>query len=324
MVPRPGFGGGDAALGLQFRHKGQGGQRAFLDARAGRPQRRQGALEGGRDGRLELVLHERRRDRESPGRQRTRVDLERGAAQHGIQQRRIPHRAGDRAGGVQRRGERQATAERHTPCRALEADQTLQRGRDPQRATGVGAERGPGRARGDTDRAAGGRAAGNARPVVDRGGRRVPRRAVMRIDADAGEGEFAQVGVPDQCGAGGAQPCDGRGVAGGGCRVGHRGGGGGGRMAGDVEQVLHRDRQATQRRARFASGGRPIAGLRGGARVCVEAPQEGELAGRGVGTGQVVGEQGQGRLAALAQRRQRVGQVDRHAKTGYTLRVFAG
>ena len=57
---------------------------------------------------------------------------------------------------------------RHQARRALEADEPLQRGRDADRAAGVGAERGPGRAGGDRRRAARGRAAGHARRRVER------------------------------------------------------------------------------------------------------------------------------------------------------------
>ena len=64
---------------------------------------------------------------------------------------------------------------------------------------------------------------GNARRRVEPRGRRVGRRAVVRIDADAGEGELRHVGAADEGGAGAAQARDrGRVVRRGGC-VGERG-----------------------------------------------------------------------------------------------------
>ena len=99
------------------------------------------------------------------------------------------------------------------------------------------------------DRAAGGRAAGDARRGVQRQRAGVGRRAVVRVDADAGEGELGQVGVADQRRAGGAQARHGGAVGGGRRGVGHRLRCRRAGRAGDVEQVLHRHRQPGQRAA---------------------------------------------------------------------------
>src|SRR3546814_4621144 len=78
---------------------------------------------------------------------------------------------------------------------------------------------------------------------------RIAGRAVMRVDADAGEGEFGHVGLADQHGAGGGQAGDGR------SHGGRRGGiaqqfrTGGGHLAGRIEEVLHRHDAAIQRRS---------------------------------------------------------------------------
>ena len=70
--------------------------------------------------------------------------------------------------GVERRRQRHGAVDRHQPRRALEADDALQRGRDADRAAGVGAERSPGGAGGDRHRAARGRAARDARRRIER------------------------------------------------------------------------------------------------------------------------------------------------------------
>ena len=114
---------------------------------------------------------------------------------------------------------------------------------------------------GDRRRAARGRAAGDARRRVERRRRRVGRRAVVRVDADAGEGELRHVGAADERGAGPAQAGDGGRVGGGGRGVGEHGRAGGGGFAGDVEQVLDRDREAGER-ARVGAGGDRAVGRR--------------------------------------------------------------
>ena len=104
-----------------------------------------------------------RRHREAQVAQRSSREVDAARCEHLVQQHSVAHRARDRAGRVERRRQRNRALGRRQPRRVLEADQALQRGRDADRAAGVGAERGPGGAGGDRDRAARGRAAGDAR-----------------------------------------------------------------------------------------------------------------------------------------------------------------
>ena len=79
--------------------------------------------------------------------------------------------------------------------RRLEADDAAQCRRDAAGAAGIGAERAEGHAVGDRYHGARGRAAGDAPlPAVVR----VKRRAVMRVDTQAGKGELGHVGAPDR------------------------------------------------------------------------------------------------------------------------------
>ena len=145
--------------------------------------------------------------------------------------------------------QRHGAVGRRQPRRVLEADQALQRGRDADRAAGVGAERGPGGAGGDRDRAARGRAAREcAASASSAARRRVGGRAVVRVDADAGERELATCwcgrSAPRRRGAGArrrgsrARPAARRAATAEPAVVG---------SPCDVEQVLDRDRQAGER-----------------------------------------------------------------------------
>ena len=78
-------------------------------------------------------------------------------------------------------------------------------------------------------------------------------RAVVRVDADARERELRHVGATQQGAAGGPQAGDGRAVRWRQRRIREHARAGRGGLAGDVEQVLDRHRQAGQRRGR---GGR--------------------------------------------------------------------
>ena len=89
---------------------------------------------------------------------------------------------------------------RHALLARLPADETAERGRNAGRAAGVGADGDLAHAVRHRHRAARGRAAGHARAVE-----RIARRAEMRIGADAGEREFAHVGLGDDHRAGRAQ-----------------------------------------------------------------------------------------------------------------------
>ena len=114
----------------------------------------------------------------------------------------------------------------------------------------------------DRDRAARGRAARHARAVE-----RIARRAVMRIGADAGEGEFAHVGLGDDHRAGRAQPLHHRRVGRGEQPfVGQHARARPRHFAGDVEQVLDADDRAVERTERLAGLGPRIGGIGRGAR----------------------------------------------------------
>ena len=133
--------------------------------------------------------------------------------------------------------------DRHPPRRRLVADDAAQRRRDAARAAGVGAERAPAPCRRRPTTAAPDELPpGNARR---RAVPRAARRAVMRVDAEAGEGELRHVGPPDRHEPGGQHPRDHRRVGRGRCarrpapatrpRV---------ALARDVEQILQADRDA--------------------------------------------------------------------------------
>ena len=143
--------------------------------------------------------------------------------QHLVQQDRVAHAARDGAGGVERGRQRQAPSVGVSRCGVLEADQPVQRSRDADRAAACPSPAPPRRRR---------LATVTAPPEVEPPGMRgvassagvagVGRRAMVRIDADAGEGELGQVGVADQRRAGCAQPRHRRTVGRGRRRVGHR------------------------------------------------------------------------------------------------------
>ena len=84
---------------------------------------------------------------------------------------------------------------------------------------------------------------------------------MVRVDADAGEGEFRHVGPADQGRAGLAQAGHGGSIARGQGGAGERGRAGAGRLAGNVEQVLDRHGQPGER-AGVASFGHGLVGAR--------------------------------------------------------------
>ncbi len=151
---------------------------------------------------------------------------------------------------------------RNAQAARLVADDAAQRRRHARRAAGVAADRDLAHAVGGGDRATRRRAAGNARAVG-----RIARRAVMRIGADAGEGEFGHVGLGDDHRAGLAQPPHHRRIGGGRLAfVGQHLRAGARDFAGDVEQILDGDDGAVERPERDAGLGARIGRLGGGAR----------------------------------------------------------
>jgi hypothetical protein len=137
---------------------------------------------------------------------------------------------------------------------------------DATGAAGVGADAGRRHPVRDRNCCARRRAAGDAaaRTVIGRG-----RRAVMRVEAEPGEGELAHIGAAHDDEAGTAQARDRGGVALGRRCVGEHDRACRRRFAGEVEQVLHRDRNAGEGRGaepcgpqfvhRFGCGARGLA-----------------------------------------------------------------
>ena len=158
-----------------------------------------------------------------------------------------------RPGVVEARREREAALERDEPVGRLEADDAAARGRDPDRAAGVRAERGVGEPGGER----GGRAA--ARPAGDAPGReRVRHVPVVRVLRGRPVGELVQVRLADVRVAGRLEPPHRLGglrrdVLGEDRRAVRR------RQAGGVEEVLDGERDPA-RRARRAARGRSRAG----------------------------------------------------------------
>ena len=153
----------------------------------------------------------------------------------------------DRSHGIERVGQRERALGRHPEFAWLESDDAAERGRNPRRAAGIGADGDLAHAVRDRDRRARRRAAGNARAVG-----RIARRAVMRIDADDGEGEFDHVGLGDDDGACGAQPSHHNRVGGSGRRIGENLGARARGFARDIEQILDADNRAVERTERDA------------------------------------------------------------------------
>ena len=222
-----------------------------FDPEASAAQAREAAVEGAGNRGVEAVEHERAGHGQAPLAGFAALERNLALGQDLVQHDGVANRAGDRRGGVERRRQRHRSIGRDQPGRALEADQALQGGRDADRAAGVGAERRPCRPDGNRDRSARGGAAGDPRCRIEPGGCCVGRRAMVRIDADAGEGELGHVGAADEPGAGAPQPLHHRCVLGSRRRRGQDPGAGGADLAGDVEEILDRHRQAGER-ARIA------------------------------------------------------------------------
>ena len=104
-------------------------------------------------------------------------------------------------------GERSHAVERHAPVRRLQPRDPAARGRDANRAAGVGPERDLGVVVRHRDRRAARRAAGDQVGVE-----RVHGRAEPRVHAVGAEGELHEVGLPDDPGVGGARAGEAEGV----------------------------------------------------------------------------------------------------------------
>ena len=153
--------------------------------------------------RVEAVEHQRARHARSAGAERPAGAARRGAREDFVQQHRVAHRARDRAGGVER------GRQRHRAVESASARAVFLKPTRPCSAAGMRIEPPVSEP-----------SAAQAAPVatetappdveppgmrgcrVERGGGRVGRRAVVRVDADAGERELGHVGVADQRRAG--------------------------------------------------------------------------------------------------------------------------
>jgi hypothetical protein len=148
-----GFGGRDAAPAVDERNFGEFGEREIHDRHAGVGQRCKRAVEGLGDRRLEAVADMRGGEAQSD---RTRVlpfDFARPVARHD----RIGNGAaldglGERANGIERRGQGIDALFRYAPGARLVAGDAAIGSRDAARAAGVGAERQGHHAVGDGDR----------------------------------------------------------------------------------------------------------------------------------------------------------------------------
>ena len=153
--------------------------------------------------------------------------------------------------------EREAAGARQTSIRRLQTEDATERRRHADRAVGVGTERNRHQTAGDRAARSAGRTSGHPRSIVG-----IARGAVVAVLAGEVIGVFAHVQCADQDRAGGFKSRDQRCVGGSrrmlavDLRAGER------RQAGDVDQVLHRERHAGERSRRICHGTR--AGAFGG------------------------------------------------------------
>ena len=242
-MPGVGLGGGEATLGVHRADCIELGKAPSHDAGAGAGERGQCAVERGSNRRVHV--HRARRFPEPPGATRPSSagsgSDRRFTGQHCIDNRAASNARRQRPNRIQARRQRQHAGNRHTARRRLVADDAAERRRDATGSAGVGAEPGDRHAVGYRDGGAGRTAAGNTprRAIPGRA-----RRAVMRIDPEAGEGELGHVGAAQRNKAGGQHPLHHGRVRRGGRRIGQRARAGRRRLAGDVEQVLQADRNA--------------------------------------------------------------------------------
>ncbi len=147
--------------------------------------------------------------------------------------------------GIEARREREYTFHRIAALGRLVADNSVEGGRDADRAARIGPDRDRDQSHRHGNRRARGRTTGNAWRFGAAPG--IARRAVMRVEAKAGEGELGHAGTSHRDHACGAECGDDR-------RVPFRGGRGGENararrrhLAGDIEQILPGERHAVER-----------------------------------------------------------------------------
>ena len=154
-VPGPGFNRRKATARHDARDLAQCRNVDFFDVCPGPAECSQAACEGLGHRRVQFAKHEAARRGEPQGTRCDRAQYRGSIRQDAVQQRRVAHRARDRAHRVERRRQRNAARCGRQAGRVLEPDQPLKCGGNPNRAPGVGAERGPRRAGCDRHRAAG-------------------------------------------------------------------------------------------------------------------------------------------------------------------------
>jgi hypothetical protein len=109
------------------------------------------------------------------------------------------------------------------------------------------------------------------------------RRAVVRVQAEPGEREFAHVRATDDHGARASQAGDHERVGLRRRRVGEHAGTGARHLAFDVEEVLHRHWNARERREHGTRAAERVVGVRGGAGgVGIDVQEDGGTLARGV------------------------------------------
>src|SRR5581483_2766441 len=121
------------------------------------------------------------------------------------------------------------------------AHDSAKSGRDAARSTGIGSERTEGHPVRHRNGGAGGGASGDPSRGAIPG---IERSAVVRVESETGEGKLGQVGAADDDETGSLHPCYGGADELRRRRIAQHGGGRSGGVARDVEQVLHRDRNA--------------------------------------------------------------------------------
>ena len=248
----------------------------MADGGTGGGERGESTGEGGGDVFVEPVQHVVGWHRQAqPGQRQRRLGRLRGAGKNRVHRRAAGDGVGERADRVQAGGERQDAGDRHPAGGGLIADNAAHGGGHPAGAASIGAEPGIGHAIGNRDGGAGGGAAGDA------AGGAVPGRtggAVMRVDAEAGEGKFRHVGAAHHHEAGIHRALHGGGVGGGGRGVGQHFGAGGGGLAGDVGEVFDAEGNAGKRAGGAADGAQPVHRIGGGAGALGIDFQEGATA----------------------------------------------
>ncbi len=256
-----GFGGDERAVARhQIEHRLERRKGAAGDRGAGLFQPLDRILEGFDDFVFRLVEDDGFGDDDREAGDRAAANHRCGQSMHGgVEPDRILHRMTERPERIEAFGEREDALHRIAAARRFVADDAGHGRRDSDGAASIGTDcRGHETGRDRRRRARRG-AAGDA---LDIGRGRVVRRAVMRIDAEAGEGELAHVGSPDADHAGTGNRADHGGVTASRRGVPQDRGTRGRHAALDVEEILPGDRKTIEQAERSART-KPGGGRRG-------------------------------------------------------------